>query len=231
MPLRTFHNLKPERQREIVDACLEEFVLNGYQGASLTRIIQKLGLAKGSFYRYFESKEKLYAYLIELGKRNTQILFEEAFKEPVDDILDAWVRFYLACARQDNADPLLGYFGYVVYIDRANIILGDVPLKSKARGLEFLKNLFKTQQDRGRIRTDVDLDVLIYTLLQVQEGFLDYLTLKYKIDFAKNVKKRRALFPIPEKVLEEELRQFSEVLRHGLFRNETQPKGGYKNVG
>lgn len=227
MPLKTFHNLRSERQKEIVDACLEEFVLNGYRGASLTRVIRKLGLAKGSFYRYFESKKDLYAYLIELGKRNTLQLFEEAFKEPVDDVLDAWVRFYLACARQDNADPLLGYFGYAVTIDKANVILGDVPLKSKAKGLEFLKELFKSQQERGRIRTDVDLDVLIYSLLQIQEGFLDYLTLKYKIDFTTNVKKRRPLFPIPEEILEKELRQFAEVLRHGLSQQGARPKGGY----
>ena len=230
MPLKTFHNLRSKRQKEIVDACLEEFVLNGYRGASLTRIIRKLGLAKGSFYRYFESKKDLYAYLIELGKRNTRQLFEEIFKEPVDDILDAWVRFYLACARQDNADPLLGYFGYVVYTDKTNVILGNVPLESKARGLEFLKDLFKTQQDRGRIRTDVDLDVLIYSLLQIQEGFLDYLTLKYKIDFQEDVRKRRPLFPIPEESLEKELRQFAEVLKHGICRKETPPTGGHNNA-
>lgn len=231
MPLKTFENLSPERQKEIIDTCLEEFALHDYRDASLTRIIRKLGLAKGSFYRYFESKRNLYAYLIEYGKRATFEIFEKIFRRPVIDIFDAWVEFYLACARQDNAYPLLGYFGYKVSLDRNNPLLGDVPLSSKQKGMEFLKELFLEQQELGRLRKDIDVELLIFLLIQVQEGFLDYLSLKHKIDFAGNIKQGRPLFPLPDQVLKLELEKFAAVLRDGLAAKGERPLKGGQNAG
>lgn len=51
MPLKTFENLPPERKKEIINAGLEEFSLHDFRSASLSKIIEKLGIAKGSFYR------------------------------------------------------------------------------------------------------------------------------------------------------------------------------------
>ena len=218
MPLKTFENLPMERQKEIIDVCLEEFTLYDYREASLTRIIKKLGLAKGSFYRYFESKKDLYAYLIDYGKRATFELFKKIFEEPLTDILDAWVQFYLACARQDNAYPILGYFGYKISQDKNNPILGDVPLNSKIKGIEFLRDLFLDQQKQGQLRGGVDADLLIFLLIQIQDGFLDYLRLKYDIDFEKNIIERRPLFPLEESVLKNELEIYFGVLRSGFFK-------------
>ena len=231
LPLKTFENLPPERQKEIIDVCLEEFTFHNYREASLTRIIKKLGLAKGSFYRYFESKKDLYAFLIEYGKRATFELFKKIFEEPMTDIIDAWVRFYLACARQDNAYPLLGYFGYKVTQDKNNPILGDVPFKSKIKGIEFLSDLFLEQQKQGRLRGDVDVDLLIFLLIQIQDGFLDYLRLKYDIDFEKNIKERRPFFPLEETVLKMELESYFGVLRNGFFKGVNQSIKGNDHAG
>jgi AcrR family transcriptional regulator len=216
MPQKTFLNLRPERQREIVDACLEEFARHDYRDVSLTRIIRKLRLAKGSFYRYFSGKKELYAYLIEYASRQTRDIFDEVFAEPVEDILDAWVRFYLACARQDNAYPLLGYFGYRFTQERNNVVLGDVPLQTLRRGTEVLSGLFREQQRRGRIRPDLEVEKLVCVLLQVQSGFLDYLRLTHSVDFDANVRSGRPLFTIPEDVLKRELEAFADIMRRGF---------------
>ena len=53
-------NLTEERKKEIIDTCLREFALHDYNEVSLSKIIAELGLAKGSFYRYFETKRDLY---------------------------------------------------------------------------------------------------------------------------------------------------------------------------
>ncbi|MBN1223978.1 MAG: TetR/AcrR family transcriptional regulator [Candidatus Aminicenantes bacterium] len=230
MPLKTFFNLSDERQKQIVDTCLEEFIKHDFKGASLTRIIKKLGLAKGSFYRYFESKKDLYGYLIDYGKRSTWELFLEEFRDPVEDILDAWVRFYLACVRQDNKYPLLGYFGYKLSQDKNNPILGDVPYQTLKKGLEVLDQYFLRQQKNGKIRSDIDIHKLIYCLLQVQSGLLDFLKLKYRIDFEENVKSGKPLFPLQEKVLQQELEGFAGILRDGFMGIHKTKSGGFKNV-
>lgn len=218
MPLKTFMNLTEGRQKEIIDTCLREFALHDYNEVSLSRIIAELGLAKGSFYRYFESKRGLYEYLIEYAKKMNVGLFEKTLQDPGDDILDAWSRFYLQAAMLDNREPAFGGFGYKVAQERDNVVLGNVALKSKIKGLKVLKELFVEQQKKGNIRDDLDIDQMIYTLLQVQEGVMDYLALKYRIDFKKNIAKGKPLFSIPEDVLHKELAGFAEILREGIGR-------------
>ena len=216
MPLKTFMNLDEKRQKEIIDTCLKEFALRPYNEVSLSRIIQKLGLAKGSFYRYFPSKRDLYEYLIEYAKKLNVGLFEKTLKDPGDDILEAWSRFYAGAAKLDNEYPVFGGFGYRLSQERDNVVLGDVALKSKMQGLKVLRGLFEDQQKKGNIRRDLDVDQMIYTLMQVQEGVMDYLALKYKVDYKKNIAKGKPLFSIPEDVLKKELAGFARILREGM---------------
>jgi TetR/AcrR family transcriptional regulator len=216
MPLKTFMNLDEMRQKEIIDTCLKEFALRDYRDVSLSKIIEKLGLAKGSFYRYFASKRDLYEYLIEYAKKLNVGLFEKTLQDPEDDVLDAWARFYADAAKLDNKYPVFGGFGYRVSQERDNVVFGDVALKSKMKGLEVFRELFTEQQEKGYVRKDLDVDQMIYTLLQVQEGVMDYLALKYKIDFKKNVAKGKPLFSVPEDTLKKELAGFARILREGI---------------
>lgn len=216
MPLKTFMNLDEKRQKEIIDTCLKEFSLRNYNEVSLSKIIEKLGVAKGSFYRYFESKRDLYEYLIEYAKELNIGLFEKTLQDPGDDILDAWSRFYSQAAKLDNEYPVFGGFGYKVSQERDNVVLGDVALKSKMKGLKVLRGIFEEQQKKGNIRKDLDVDQMIYSLLQVQEGVMDYLALKYKIDFKKNITNGKPLFSIPEETLQKELDGFARILREGI---------------
>jgi TetR/AcrR family transcriptional regulator len=224
MPLKTFSNLSQERQKEIIDTCLMEFALRDYNEVSLSKIIAKLGLAKGSFYRYFESKRGLYAYLIEYAKELNAGLFEKTLKNCKGDILGAWVKFYLQAALLDNKYPVFGAFGYKVSQERNNVVLGNVALKSKVEGIKILRKLFEQEQKKGNIRTDLDIDQMIYTLIQVQEGVMDYLALKYRIDFKKNVEKGKPLFSIPEEALQKELEGFARILQEGIGKEKVKEK-------
>lgn len=49
----------------ICDAASVEFLENGYQSASLRRIVQKAGVTTGAFYGYYKSKEELFDALVE----------------------------------------------------------------------------------------------------------------------------------------------------------------------
>lgn len=61
---QTFFNLPAARQAEIRKVCLEEFISRGYDLASINRMVKKLGIAKGSFYNYTDSKAELYLYFL-----------------------------------------------------------------------------------------------------------------------------------------------------------------------
>lgn len=61
----TFQNLKPEKKETIIEAALEEFSMYAFSEASITSIVKKAGISRGSFYQYFGNKENLYRYLVQ----------------------------------------------------------------------------------------------------------------------------------------------------------------------
>ena len=56
---------KDARPAEIIAAGISEFEEHGFRGANLARIAQKAGIAKGTIYLYFPSKEALFLAAIE----------------------------------------------------------------------------------------------------------------------------------------------------------------------
>ncbi|OHD56821.1 MAG: hypothetical protein A2014_08425 [Spirochaetes bacterium GWF1_49_6] len=65
MVSQVFKNLPAEKQAAIIDASIDEFSEFGFENASTNRIVQKVGIAKGSLFKYFGSKEDLYFFLID----------------------------------------------------------------------------------------------------------------------------------------------------------------------
>ncbi|ARM92395.1 TetR family transcriptional regulator protein (plasmid) [Rhizobium sp. CIAT894] len=64
---------KALRPLQILDAAFEEFVRNGFAGARVDDIADRVGVTKGTVYVYFETKEKLFEAMI----RHFSVPFEE----------------------------------------------------------------------------------------------------------------------------------------------------------
>lgn len=57
---------KPGAKERIIEAALEVFSLKGFHHATMDEIAEKAGVGKGTLYRYFETKEKLFAELVRI---------------------------------------------------------------------------------------------------------------------------------------------------------------------
>jgi len=55
---------KAESRRRILDAAREVFFRDGFMAANLDEVAEKAGVAKGTLYRYFESKAELYVAVL-----------------------------------------------------------------------------------------------------------------------------------------------------------------------
>lgn len=67
MPKDTFFNLPNEKRERVMEAAINEFAERSYHDARITAIVDNAGIAKGSFYQYFEDKKDLFKYTIELA--------------------------------------------------------------------------------------------------------------------------------------------------------------------
>jgi len=57
---------RPSAKERILEAALEVFSHKGFHPATMDEIAEKAGVGKGTLYRYFETKEKLFAELVRL---------------------------------------------------------------------------------------------------------------------------------------------------------------------
>ena len=64
-----------ERKNEILDAARDLFFSKGYENTTVNDILKQVGIAKGTFYYYFESKERVMEAII---TRSTQSLNDYA---------------------------------------------------------------------------------------------------------------------------------------------------------
>lgn len=85
------------RERELIDAALEEFATKSYDNASLNNIIKSAGISKGTFYYHFSDKQALYLYLLEHGVRAKWEFINSAIQEGLDisEVKDIFQMFKL----------------------------------------------------------------------------------------------------------------------------------------
>ena len=85
--------------RRLLEAAAAEFGERGYHEAAITGITQRAGVALGTFYTYFESKEEVFRALVRDMSRATRAHVAEAVKDAPDRLaaerlgLEAFIAF------------------------------------------------------------------------------------------------------------------------------------------
>lgn len=216
MPLKTFLNLSDTRKKEIINICLEEFALNDYESASLSGIVKKCRLAKGSFYRYFENKKDLYIYLIEyLGdiiRPHADMYLLKSEKDLFDSLRD----YYLALIHMETEYPFYLRFLFKIRSEQNRIILKDIRYKKAKSRHSYIKDLLEIHQEKGNVRNDVDLNLLILIFSRMISVLFDYLSEKYRLDFGGNKKNNTLISSLDEEILHRELNIFLKTIK-GVF--------------
>ena len=69
LPVGKREQTKVQNRQAILDAAREVFGELGYEAATVRHIIRRTGLAAGTFYNYYRSKEEVFAALADDGAR------------------------------------------------------------------------------------------------------------------------------------------------------------------
>ncbi len=212
---QTFKNLTKERQEEILLTAFEEFAFKGYNSASLSAIIKKLGLAKGSFYRYFSSKKDLFKYLIDEGVERRSKSLDKLLKEDFNDFFDVLKQNFVNKLNFDKENPVIGAFLYRVIQEKENSevatiikqIYQDIILQTKQI---LLLDKFKNQINRD------DIDLIAFNVFQTQLWLYDYVAYKYNIDFQENIRNHKPVLNLPQYELMEIIDKSISFLKNGI---------------
>jgi AcrR family transcriptional regulator len=75
-----------ERRGQLVAEATRQFAQRGYHSTSVADIVDGIGVGKGVFYWYFESKEELFIHILRTGQQALRRLQEEAIAGETDPI-------------------------------------------------------------------------------------------------------------------------------------------------
>ena len=86
------------KRRQILDAATELFVAQGYGAVSMDAVARVAGVSKATLYAHFESKDRLFATIIEDACR-TNILDASMLPDPATDLREALLAIALRMLR------------------------------------------------------------------------------------------------------------------------------------
>ncbi len=98
MPKQTFLNLPDEKRNAFLEIALDEFAHNDYNSASVSKIVEKAGIAKGSLYQYFEDKQDLFLYLLDVSNQAMMGYIREAAPPDPDADFFETLRWQMSAA-------------------------------------------------------------------------------------------------------------------------------------
>lgn len=163
-----------EKRERMIDTAIRAFAENGYQGARIEDMAAEMGIAKGSFFQYFGSKEGLFlaAYKKAVGSLDS---YFDAPDEVLEHGFFATMRYWLERTDrlvQESWVPyriaLIGNYGTDLRLKREiNRFLAEDPYGT----VMFVRFGI----DQGEVRSDIDEDLLVTMVDWLMERFQDAL--------------------------------------------------------
>ncbi|MEL7567472.1 MAG: TetR/AcrR family transcriptional regulator [Dehalobacterium sp.] len=206
MPKETFFRLRDDKQERILRAAIHEFVENGFDRAKIGDIAQNANVATGSIYQYFKDKKELFVYCAEWG---LQVLYKKLNER-------------MNIGDMDIFEYLQEYMANVEVMDKDRELILFMQLMAKEPGLKddsmkamynvggaYGKKLLQNSKRRGKVRTDIDDDLLMEYFTAVAERFgLRWMNRYW--DFVTEMTEEQS------RTIQKELTQMLELLKKGM---------------
>jgi AcrR family transcriptional regulator len=198
------------RKAQIVDAAMRRFAEHGYRNTRVEDIAREVGVAKGTVFLHFGSKEGLFLAVYE----HAVGLLPRWLDAPADivgrgfwSVLEYWLENAEDLMERNHAAnrvTLIGRYdsGLALHRPIARFLRSEDPYGT----LEFIE----FGVDRGDLRSDVDVEMLASMLEWAGDRFQDALASE---EFDPGLVRRRQGAPDRRA---ERIREFLEVLRNGI---------------
>ncbi len=184
MASKTFDNLPPDKRERFIAVALEEFATHSYDQASISRIVAKLGIAKGSVYQYFKDKVGLYLWLVEEAGRR-ELEWHSTHQPSADTVFSERVRsMYTVGLEWVTAEPRWARVALRATEASREPRLETVRRVQLDQGHAWLVGFLEQALANGDIRSDLPLDIVASLLSGMFiYGMIDALMRRGDTDF------------------------------------------------
>jgi AcrR family transcriptional regulator len=183
MPKDTFFNLPEYKRQRIIDAAIDEFAQRSFHDARITAIVDAAGIAKGSFYQYFEDKKDLFKYIIGLiAERKIDYINQDMMRHMQDYSFFQLLReLYLSGIRFAKENPRLLAIGMQLLNNPE--LYYEVIGEHRDTTNEFYERLVEKAMADQELDPKIDIKVAARVLAGLSYSMVDLVYEDGKLDF------------------------------------------------
>jgi len=216
MPKATFFNLPEDKRTSLVHFAIEEFSERPYEQASISRIVARAGIAKGSLYQYFDNKLDLFRYLLEEAGRAKKRYLEDLVEPDLSDFFSWLERLCLAGVRFTRDEPRLARLGLTIMLPTSAPELEAIFVEARRLGHAYFCSILEGARAAGCVRHDLDTRLAAHMLSHaLGPGLFDVLLERMGTDM-RGLLTRRELIDLSDEEIHEIVSQVVDLLRRGL---------------
>lgn len=175
MPKETFFNLAEEKRVFIEDVAIDEFAEYGFDKASINRIIEKAGIAKGSFYQYFTGKKDVFIHLMSLAAQRKLKYMSPILGNPAElDFFTLLREMYVSGLKFAHENPKLVAVGNQLLKNKNHPVYEEVLGDGTGQAHEVFNALLQNAIAKGEVRPDIDKNFISYIISNMNVATIEY---------------------------------------------------------
>jgi AcrR family transcriptional regulator len=175
MPKDTFFNLPEEKRALICRVAIDEFAEHSFDLASINRIVARAGIAKGSFYQYFEDKQDLFRYLLQLAAEQKTAYLSPVMDHPEEHDLFILLReLYLSGIQFAVEHPDQAAIGKRLLENKEAPMYDEIMADYWPTTVRYFERILENAVRKGEIRADLDVKMFAYMIASMNRHVVEY---------------------------------------------------------
>jgi len=175
VPKDTFFNLPEDKRSLICDVALDEFVEYPFDQASVNRIVANSGIAKGSFYQYFDDKKDLFFYLMGMITEEKINYLSPIIRNPDEhDIFTVIRELFLSGIQFAYEHPRYAAIGNKLLANKEATVYRELKVNRLPFSYAIFEPLIEEAVARGEVRADIDVQMLKYLITSMNVVIVEY---------------------------------------------------------
>ena len=158
---------RTELKEKIIQSAIENFAKNGFDRTRMEDIATAAGLAKGTLYLYFKSKEALFYAICEHNLEELRNQLYRLFSSKENIMIDA-ERFYDEFQKARLGTDTIWF--EMIALSTRNPKLKKILSKNHTKVYHVVKEFLKTQIGKGYLREDIQIEVIASGLIALYNG-------------------------------------------------------------
>jgi AcrR family transcriptional regulator len=215
MPKQTFFNLPTEKRETIMNAAIEEFAEYGLENASTNRIVKNSGIAKGSFYQYFEDKQDVFMHMLAVIEQKELEFFEN--QHPLDQNMDTfhYFRWMIKTGMEFGlSHPRMIQAAWRVLLGEG-LYYGQNFVEYRQKTTQALTTMIVQAMERGEVDPSVDVELAV----MVMETWSNAITTYF---LSEGAKQKDMLKWMRSRKTQETIDKLLYVMEYGLRKTESE---------